>query len=293
MSFSIDDQDESVAAFMSDLDAVGASALLSSTGTLPPSTSSTKYSEHDPSPKKQLSEDDEFLSWLENDSASVPEKYLQHGSSETASGPQVKYDSVESLLIDVFGNDAHAHALASSSTTTGAGSSLSAMSEAKRNVQEVHDILFSHYPDTERLRDILLNALGYIPSADRASIWQLLLSGSTVTDSEADSWHLSEGQHEVFNKVALVNDCQVLMKQQCDARGEVHSQDFFQDFCDLLSLFCARSGVEYTSIYSILLSPLMPMCGGNNNRSGLSSCYYALCNDLFPLLRLPVCLCLC
>jgi hypothetical protein len=162
---------------------------------------------------------------------------------------------------------------------------------------EIDATIRSSFPDIQKLRQLLFDSR-HIPAANRCTIWNILLTGSSIEDLEAKYYHLKEDEHDAKNFAALVQDADAVMHKLCQpssplSQGREASpcvstvdESFRLDLIDVISLYCLRKNIDYNPLLLQLLLPLAYESRASIPRTLLSSSFYNLIDNFVPLARL-------
>lgn len=157
--------------------------------------------------------------------------------------------------------------------------------------EQVQSIVQSAFPDIQQLRRIVLSA-GYVPASLRAEVWSLLLNETCAEDVEVLHYSSSDGE-ECENSALLTSDVTALVTSLSTDRTAGDSADqeeLRKDMHDILSLYCQRRQIAYSSVLCRLLSPLLAV-PQRASRAQASSCFYTLASEFAPLVNLNVSMC--
>eukprot|EP01042_Synura_sphagnicola_P004181 gene4181-5281_t len=170
---------------------------------------------------------EDFLSWLET--SDTTKLSVLPPTTENA-------NAMDDLFDEVFGDD-------------GTNTSIISVTGLE---QEIGDVIRSSFPDIGKLKTLVQSA-GHIPSAMRGQIWNLLLSGGSAEDQEAEFWRRNGSELRNYNE--LDSDCDAIVDKY--AATVIDTEQAATDMKDVLTLYCQRRGTDYNPFLCSLLAPLL------------------------------------
>eukprot|EP01038_Epipyxis_sp_PR26KG_P007641 gene7641-10401_t len=258
--------------------------------------------------KKEISsaitDHDDFLSWLDEGSSpsavtnnyNPPISSNEMISSATYNQPTDSITSIDNFFDEVFGdnktlpeennktNEINAH-----SSSILMNNSVSQDAAEISTLQMIEKIVKSSFPDISQLKLLLLKC-GYIPSSYRCQIWSLLLTGSFEIDEEANSFKASSlnnsnNSEKSINQTELINDCQTLVNS-LSYRNQLNIDQIVSDMNDVLVLYFLRRNLDYSSLLTKLIAPLMTSTTKRAQKGVISASFYSLVTNFIPMLNL-------
>lgn len=199
----------------------------------------------------------EFMTWLDKDAA--------------VSNP-IKKNIMDDFFDEVFGDD-------------GPKSTFSTEIVDRGLEDEINTILSSSFPDVENLK-ITLQKAGYVPRRCRGKVWNLILTGGTAEDEEAEFWHPTERETDSIPQIQI--DCSDVVDRASHSIQAPPSIDQAEtDIRDILLLYCVRRKADYDSMLCHQLVPMI-LSPYPFSRAIASSCFYAFCSAFTAYITLQV-----
>jgi hypothetical protein len=143
--------------------------------------------------------------------------------------------------------------------------------------KKVERMVLSNFVDVPLLRTLLLDG-GYVPPTLRGQVWCLLLTGSPCSkESELDGTErFSASASQLASYYLLTTDCEAASSSASQLRKNLQ---------DILTLYCTRKDIEYSSVLCKILTPLL-LEPNPLSQEMASSCFSSIASDFIPLLSL-------
>jgi hypothetical protein len=230
-----------------------------------------------------VDDNQDFLSWLEE----TPKSTSFAAPKTVVPTSPMAPKSMETFFDEVFGDDV----MPSPSAKSKLSSHSIDHSDPANYEHTLLEIITSSFPDVMSLKQTIFEH-GYVPIALRAQVWTLILSGNNSDDEEARHFNSSTSTTDVVNKKAMQSDCAALIGNLSNSLQWRSGEEMNRDMQDLLSLYCLRRNLAYSSVLGQLMSPLL-LTTHTPSRTMASSCFYSLVSSFAPLVNLNVSLFVC
>jgi hypothetical protein len=219
----------------------------------------------------------DFLSWLEE----TPKSTSFTAPKTVVPTSPMAPKSMETFFDEVFGDDV----MPSPSAKSKLSSHSIDHTDPASYEHSLLEIITSSFPDVMSLKQIIFEH-GYVPSALRAQVWTLILSGNSSDDEEARHFN-SNTSADVVNKKVMQSDIAALIGNLSSSSQWRSVDEMSRDMQDLLTLYCLRRNLAYSSVLGQLLAPLL-LTAHTPSRPMVSSCFYSLVSSFAPLVNLNV-----
>ena len=281
-----------------------------------------------------ITADSDFMAWLEleedgskdtkapNSESSLIDNKTDNIeiSANTESSKEKPKPAVysESFLDEVFGISTPTNTIADTPLAPSNDTPISSNNNilSINYTEELESLINSSEPDIAKIKSIIFDHLGYIPSQYRVRVWSLLIgdqdsSGSRTTKGWKDEAATATEQgmttsdsidtlHNISEEVMfLINkDIDELLQKYITHHPHI-SVDTRASVKDcvtqVLTAYLSRKNLSYSHKHLLLLAPLVLSTGDHSSGSvppvpAVSACFGRLAEDFVPFLDASVCL---
>ena len=285
-----------------------------------------------------ITADSDFMAWLDEDEddskdtkagASLTDNKTDNIeiNANTESSKEQPKSAVysESFLDEVFGISTSTYTIAGTPLSPSAEAPISSNSDTPpiNHLEELETLINSSEPDITKIKSVIFDHLGYIPSQYRVRVWSILIgdqdsSGNSNTKGSKEDGTVAttaeqgvttsdsiDTLHNITEEVmSLINkDIDDLIQQYITQTSTTPlSVDVIAVLKDsmtqVLTAYLSRKNLSYNHKHLLLLAPLVLSTGDHSSASvppvsAVSACFDRLAEGFVPFLDASVCICIC